>query len=296
MLNFFNVKNLTLADLTVQDPECYYICLCKVENFLIEDIRFETMHLSGNQDGVHLAGFCKNGIIRRLSASPKSPNDDFIALNADDIFTRQEASNLVSGPIENIVIDGLDAKECHSFVRINSLTAHVNNISINDLRGACRAFVINMDAARYCRTPMFKDEDYPDGIGNAENITISNVHTCSVGPCKGLFCLETLVKNFTARNFSYDFANAASPNCPAVFIGKISDEKVYISGLDESQAEELQDLSACKLLKVETVSDPFRKNRKQMYAEVGSGEKLVVPAGGFDFLKINRGTSKNFSF
>ncbi|GHT94781.1 hypothetical protein FACS1894141_2100 [Spirochaetia bacterium] len=105
------------------------------------------MHLSGNQDGVHLAGLCKNGIIRRLKASPKSPNDDFIALNADDIFTRQEASNLVGGPIENIVIDGLDAKECHSFVRINSLTAHVNNISINDLRGACRAFVINMDNA-----------------------------------------------------------------------------------------------------------------------------------------------------
>jgi hypothetical protein len=286
MIEFFHVKNLTLSNMTFQDPECYYICLCKVEGFLVEEIYFETMNLTGNQDGVHLAGFCKNGIIRNLHTSPKSPNDDFVALNADDIITRQETTGLLCGPIENIVISGLEAKECHSFIRINSITSLIRDIDIDHVKGGCRGFVLNMDATRYCRTPLFKNEDFPDGVGHVENIRISNLKVHCVLPCKGLFCLETNVKNFITRNFVYDFENAGTPHCPAVFIGNISDEEVNFMGISDAQADLLRKESACQSIKIYPQSDPFRLNRVRIRAAVNAGEKLVLPAGDFELLEI----------
>jgi polygalacturonase len=288
MIDFHNVKNLTLAGMTLQNPECFYICLCKVENFLVEEISFETTHLTGNQDGVHVAGFCKNGVIRNLHASPYSPNDDFIALNADDIISRQEATGELCGPIENVTISNIEAKECHSFIRINSIDSAVRNIDIDGVRGGTRNFVLNMDAARYCRTPMFKNEDFPGGVGNVENIRISNVKAWAAKPGKCLFCLETKVKNFTVRNFQYDYENAGTPLVNTAFIGNISDERVSVTGLTEEQARLLQTESRCADIRTQPLSDSFRSGLARVSAYVDSEESLVIPPGGFDLLEINK--------
>lgn len=107
MLNFRNVKGLTLQNMVLRNPECYYIRMCEVDGFLVEHLSFETVNIRPNQDGVHLAGFCKNGIIRHLSGTPGSPNDDFVALNADDSLVRLQNLDVLCGPIENIVIEDL---------------------------------------------------------------------------------------------------------------------------------------------------------------------------------------------
>ena len=66
LLNFRGVKGLTLRNMTLRDPECYYIRLCEARDFRVEDILFDSPHLRPNQDGVHLAGYCERGVIRRL--------------------------------------------------------------------------------------------------------------------------------------------------------------------------------------------------------------------------------------
>ncbi|MEZ4633471.1 MAG: glycosyl hydrolase family 28-related protein [Caldilineaceae bacterium] len=91
LMNFTNVRGLTLRSLTVRDPESYFIRLGQVSSFDVGHIRFEAPHLRPNQDGVHLGGYCEDGYIHDLSAyGPGTPNDDVVALNADDANYRAQ--------------------------------------------------------------------------------------------------------------------------------------------------------------------------------------------------------------
>jgi polygalacturonase len=287
MINFRNVRGLTLYALTLKDPECYYIRLCQVDDFLVEEIEFESKHITNNQDGVHLGGFCKNGFVRNLKASPESPNDDFVALNADDSMVRLQNTNMLCGPIENVVISGLVSKECHTFVRLLSVNSPIRNIEIDNVRGGCRAFVINMDAARYCRTPLFKDQDHPNGVGQIENVRISNVDTYAVNPGKGLFCLETNTRNFCIRNHRFDARNGLTPHGPAFFIGNMGESQIQLRAVSGSQIRGLREASTCKNVRVHVCPDPYRTDVSDVSAHLAAGENLILPAGDFDELRID---------
>jgi hypothetical protein len=266
MLEFRKVNNLILSGLTLRDPECYYTRFCEVEDFIVEDIDFVSRNIRPNQDGVHLCGFCKNGIVRNLRASPDSPNDDFVAINADDCMTRLQNQNTLCGPIENIAVYNVCASNCLTFIRMASLVSPIRNIDISGIKGGCRTFVVNMDALRYCRTPLFRNEDRPEGVGNVENVRISDVYTYSTRPGKGLFCLETNVRNFHIRNFRYDFANAYVPHNPAAFIGNLGHTEI-------------------KLWETSGTESKFTQ------FNIKPGESLVVPPEDFNELRLD-GTIK----
>ena len=125
----------------------------------IENIIFESEDLHINQDGVHLAGFCRRFTIRNLRGKGGSPGDDFIALNADDCLTRQESFDMVNGPQSDILIENISADECHCFLRILSVESTVENVTVRNVSGFCRGTAVNMDAARYCRVPLFGPDD-----------------------------------------------------------------------------------------------------------------------------------------
>ena len=174
LFSFRGVRNLSLTDMKLKNPLCYYLRFCEAEDVKIENIIFESEDLHINQDGVHLAGFCRRFTIRNLRGKGGSPGDDFIALNADDCLTRQESFDMVNGPQSDILIENISADECHCFLRILSVESPVENVTVRNVSGFCRGTAVNMDAARYCRVPLFGPYD-EIGVGRLENVLIENV-------------------------------------------------------------------------------------------------------------------------
>lgn len=152
---FNNIKKFYFADVTIVNPVLYGATLHIVEDFTIENITFEYNEGSPklwNLDGVHLEGYCKNGVIRNLKGAC---HDDLLALNSDDILP---------GPIENIEIDGIFAEGCHSAVRLLSQISPVRNISIKNIFGTFYTYCILFS----------KHRDH--GTGEFYNIDVSNVY------------------------------------------------------------------------------------------------------------------------
>ncbi|HML47803.1 MAG TPA: hypothetical protein PKE04_13750, partial [Clostridia bacterium] len=281
MLNFRNVKGLTLQDMALRDAECYYIRLCEVDGFQVERLAFESVNIRPNQDGVHLAGFCRNGVIRHLTGTPGSPNDDFVALNADDCLTRLQNLDVVCGPIENIVIHDLYSKECHSFVRLLSVDSMIANIHISKLRGGCKAFAVNMDAARYCRTPLVDPDSprYSQGVGDVRNVTVEDAFVYPTHSNKSLICLESNMENFVVRNFRADTARACMPPSPALNLSNVRASAVELSGLTEAQA---------KGLPAESYENALGETMWRLEKSTEVGEELWVPFGPIGELKVSK--------
>ena len=203
VLNFFNVKNLVLEDLIAANSVCFFTRFGKIDNFLIRNIGFQGEPSGVNQDGLHFSGFVRNGLIENVTAlTPMQTTDDMLALNADDSLERLENRDLLRGPIENLTFRNIYAESCYTAIRMLSVTAPIRNIRFENIKAGCRRYVINMDAARYCRTPLFKPEDHPDGVGDISNIVFDNMQVWRVGEYDGaLICDESNSENIVFRNF-----------------------------------------------------------------------------------------------
>ena len=177
LFSFRGVKHLSLSDMKLKNPLCYYLRFCEAEDVTLERLVFESEDVHINQDGVHLAGFCRRFTIRDLRGVNGSPGDDFIALNADDCLTRQESFDMINGPQSDILIERLHADECHCFVRLLSVESPIENVTVRQVSGCCRGTAVNLDAARYCRVPLFSPEDerYRNGAGHLKNVRIEQV-------------------------------------------------------------------------------------------------------------------------
>lgn len=281
LLNFRNVQGLALRDMVLRDAECYYIRLCEIDGFQIERLAFETVHIRPNQDGVHLAGFCKNGVIQHLTGTPGSPNDDFVALNADDCLTRLQNLDVVCGPIENIVIHDLFSKECHSFVRLLSVDSTIANIHISKLRGGCKAFAVNMDAARYCRTPLIDPDEprYREGVGDVRNVVVEDAFVYPTQSNKSLICLESNMDNFVVRDFRVDTARACVPPTPALNLSNVRASNVALSGLTEAQGAGLN---------AEPYENALGETQWRAESTTVVGEALWVPFGPVGALTVSK--------
>lgn len=164
-INFINVTDLAVRSITVRNPEAFSIRLGGVEDFSVEDISFDHRIIRPNQDGVHVGGFCRRGVIRNLRAlTPGTTNDDMVALNADDDVERVLNLGMRRGPISDITVEGLHAEDAYTFVRLLSVTELIENITIADIRGGCRFYAINMNNWRF-----------PVGVGNIRNVRIRNL-------------------------------------------------------------------------------------------------------------------------
>ncbi len=204
LFSFRGVRNLSLKDMKLKNPLCYYLRFCEAENVTLDNIVFESEDVHINQDGVHLAGFCHRFTMRNLRGVNGSPGDDFIALNADDCLTRQESFDMINGPQSDILIENIHADECHCFVRLLSVESPIENVTIRNISGNCRGTAVNMDAARYCRVPLFKpgDEICRNGVGHLNNVLIENVR---VGRpqimAEPFITAETNAEHLEIRNF-----------------------------------------------------------------------------------------------
>lgn len=131
LMRFNRVKRLTLRGLTLKDPVTFSTQLGNLEEFTIEDITFDHNLKRTNMDGIHVHGNSRHGRITNLKGAT---NDDLVALNADDggIF------EMSRGPIEDVIVDGVWAKDGYTAVRLLSAGSPVRRIRLANIFGTYR--------------------------------------------------------------------------------------------------------------------------------------------------------------
>ena len=159
---FSSVKGFRFSDLTIVNPVNFGLQMAYVENFTVENLRFEYTEGSPklwNMDGVHLEGGCRNGVLRNLQGTC---HDDTVAITSDDG---------IYGPIENILVDGIYAENAHSAVRLLSVRNPIRNVHITNVYGSYYVYCITL--SKY-----FEAEER----SCFENITVDHVYASL---CKG---------------------------------------------------------------------------------------------------------------
>ena len=155
-MQFFNVDNLKISSMTLKDPITFALVLDVVSYFTVEDITFDFVDgnpMKLNMDGVHIDGNCHHGVIKNIKGACF---DDLVALNAYEGY---------SGPISDVVIDGLFAEDCHSAVRLLAINEKISNVHISNVFGTYYQYCIALSK--------FYPVDTTDGF---ENVVIDNVY------------------------------------------------------------------------------------------------------------------------
>ncbi len=85
--------------------------------------------------------------------------------------------------------------------------------SIRNVYGGFRCYAVNADGARYCRTPLFRDEQEPAGIGCLENICIDGLTCYYTGQdaSQPAILMESRGKNVQIHNFRMIKSNLGNP-------------------------------------------------------------------------------------
>jgi len=164
-INFTNVQGLTLRDLTVHNPESFFVRIGEVCDFHIENINLSADKIRPNQDGIHVGGFSERGVIRAIRATGAGvPNDDMVALNADDDVERQLNLGMRRGPIRNLLVEDIEAEDAYTFIRLLSVDQPIEDITVERLRGGCRVHGINLNNWRF-----------PKGVGVIRRVRFTDI-------------------------------------------------------------------------------------------------------------------------
>ena len=242
MLNFVNVEQLELRDMVLANSVTYYARISGVHHFEIMNIDLISDSFGQNQDGLHFGGNVKHGTVKNIRAlSYGQTNDDMIALNADDSIERVENLDLCRDAIEDMSIENIYTENCHTIIRMLSVTAEIKNIRFKNIYGGFRCNAVNADAARYCRTPLFEDEQYPEGVGKISSISFENF-TCfpvtslpdgfggTKAVPKAALRMEALMDDFHISNFKYLCDEDTAKECPVWSAANLCEEKIYADG------------------------------------------------------------------
>lgn len=245
-LNFVGVTGLTLEDLDMRNSTVYYIRMARLSRFTIRNIRFSAEKQAFNQDGLHFGGHVYDGLIENITASPGQTNDDLIALNADDSMARLENFDLCRGPIEDVVIRNVAAEDCYTAFRLLSVTSPIRRVTIENVYAGCRHYAVNIDGARYCRTPLVTESEYPRGAGLLSDVTIRNMHvwtTMESGERAMIVC-ESIPKNVRIDGFTRHPERERVPQKPSVAIRNLTDTVVSCrtdTGIETATLQEKTD-------------------------------------------------------
>ncbi|MEM6551204.1 MAG: glycosyl hydrolase family 28-related protein [Planctomycetota bacterium] len=292
VLGFHQMRGLTLRSLTVRDPESFFIRLGEVTSFRIEDIQLEARHLRPNQDGVHLGGGCEDGEIRRIhGVGLKTPNDDMVALNADDALERAPLRGLVNAPIRRIRIEDLRADDCHSFVRLLSVWSPIEDITIRGIRGGCRISAFNLDAARDAAVPLFDPEDpkVAEGVGWVRRLRVEDVElykSADAGEAP-LLDVRTRCDDVRFERFTRNAVRDTRPDTPTLRLACCPSTHLTLDGLEALQAEALYTASPGVELQRLVLPQPATPRRYRAAVRIDHREQFDLPSGGFDSLALD---------
>ena len=228
-VSFIGVTNLTLRNMTVRNPDSFSIRLGEVQNFLVEKITLDHTVLRPNQDGIHVGGFSEKGVIRKISAiHPNSPNDDMVALNADDDVTRSPNLGLKCGFIRDIVVEDLQAQGAWNFLRIFSNASLAENITVRDVKGGCRIHAVNLDCWRF-----------PRGCGDVRNVRLENFSVAKIHPGGIMFPINLNIRGLHISDFQR-VPHPLGEDVPTLLLNNGGDNRV---SLDNGPLQTLPALS-----------------------------------------------------
>jgi hypothetical protein len=163
LMRFDRVKNLTLRGLTLKDPVTFSTQLGNLDQFTVEDITFDHNLKRTNMDGIHVHGNSRLGRIANLKGAT---NDDMVALNADD----GGGFEMARGPIEDVAVDGIWAKDGYTAVRLLSAGSPLRRIQIANVFGTYRYNAVSLTNHRV----------HPGSESTFEDISL-----------RGLFCSKS---------------------------------------------------------------------------------------------------------
>lgn len=135
IMQFNNVSDLYISNITLKDPETFGIQAGNLSRFTIKNITFDYNMKRLNMDGVHINGNSHEGRISNLKGAT---NDDLLALNADDgsIF------EMSRGPITDIHVDGIWSNNGYRAVRLLSCGSPIERVKISNIFGSYKFNVI----------------------------------------------------------------------------------------------------------------------------------------------------------
>lgn len=149
---FFGVDGLNLRGRTVfKNARRYNVFIANCANIFIDnpEIYNDPAITSHNKDGIHFCGKVYGVHINSLFVF--NPNDDALALNADDIEHGGEWTRAnITGPIENVYVGmvRVDGPSSHNGVRMLSASANtpITNVSIGDIVGKVDNYFLNIES------------------------------------------------------------------------------------------------------------------------------------------------------
>lgn len=159
LIRFARIDRIVLSRMTVRNPAGYGIQIADVYGFVVRDLFFDYNWHFGCTDGVHINGPAYDGVIENLAGTT---NDDLASLTTYD----EPHAEVTLGPIENVYIHNLTARNGYSGVRLLSGEDFpLRGVRIDGIYGTYRhhAVVISNHNARPGKT-------WFDGI------TIENVY------------------------------------------------------------------------------------------------------------------------
>ncbi len=298
-LAFVKVNHLRLSDLTVRNPDSFSIRIGETNHFSVENITFDHQVIRRTQDGVHVGGFCEDGIIRNLRAlHPLTTNDDMVALNADDDVTRAVNLGMKLGPIRNVHVEGLRAESPDAFVRILSQTQPVENIRIRDILGGSRIHAIKMDSWRFphgsghirnvdirdIRVTKAPDSVYPDLPGQDPDTSAQWARTRSGSSERALLPINLNVGNLVVERWDRP---EDGETAPTLVIENGLDNHVQLALRSLEQMERLDADSTLSEGTVQPLQIPDRDVLHQADLRMSRDDKLVLPTGGFERFELN---------
>lgn len=113
LIRFAHVDRILLEKMTVRNPVSYGVQIADVYGFVVRDIFFDYNWHFATTDGVHINGPAYDGVIENLAGTT---NDDMVSLTTCD----ESHAEVTLGPIENIIIRNLTARNGYSAVRLLS--------------------------------------------------------------------------------------------------------------------------------------------------------------------------------
>jgi polygalacturonase len=293
LLLFRNVKGFSMKDMTLRDPSSYFVCLGKVVEFSIQDIRLRINHHTRNQDGIHVSGGCSDGLIREIHATGRyCPGDDLVALNADDALDRSETRSALAGDIRRIRVHGLYAEDCHAFVRLASVWSTIEDVYMTDFIGGCTCTVVNADGLRFCRSPLFETDDvrFAGGVGNLRNIRLERlrVHKTSIEPSP-LLQLHTRMQGFDIKDFRREVDRDCAPEIPTIDIAFVPEARGFLEGVCEATMGQ-QDAQSSGVVWTWAAGPLAALNRPGLRGHFALGEsgRLRACSDAFHWLRVEQ--------
>ena len=198
----FGVEQVTFRDVTIRSAATFALLMTNWERAVFENIDLENYTKEPkliNQDGLHFSGPGRFLSMRNIRGVTQ---DDFIALNADDIhsdwnqageFVRNDSfgPHASFGPITDVDIEGVFIDGAENAIRILSRHSRVDRVSIRNVQGT------------FGRNGFFVQPHWRDG-GNFGRITFENIDLrpakADYGIIPFVFFLAGHFEHLTLRN------------------------------------------------------------------------------------------------